>query len=111
MLHIYLPDYALRLETMILMTEFDAAISDIRATLQFYDGAIDQVTHSDSIDKFLQVVLQFGNFINTVPLSLSPSLSHGLSMSSSINMASVLGQAHGQCSRLPYIIVGQADRY
>lgn len=63
---IALPEYGLRLETMIVMTEFDSITESIRSNLKLYEKAISATMQSQSLDDFLRLVLQLGNFINTV---------------------------------------------
>jgi len=59
-------DYTLRIETMILQTEFSGASQELSCNLHLYLVAIKECMGSDSLDQFLRLVLHLGNFINTV---------------------------------------------
>ncbi|XP_067944718.1 inverted formin-2-like isoform X2 [Watersipora subatra] len=60
-----LSDFKLRIETMIIQTEFSSIETEITADLQLYQKAINETMGNPSLDEFLRLVLRLGNFINT----------------------------------------------
>jgi len=62
---ITLSDFKLRLETMIVQTEFESIEVEIATNLTFYAKAIKETMGSESLETFLRLVLRLGNFMNT----------------------------------------------
>ena len=63
---LHFADYKLRIETMIVQTEFAGIEAEISTNLKFYRKAIQETMESTSLDEFLRLVLRLGNFINMV---------------------------------------------
>jgi len=51
---------------MIVRTEFASISTEITANIKCYQKAIKETMELKSLDAFLRLVLQLGNFINTV---------------------------------------------
>lgn len=61
-----LVDFKLRLETMVVRTDFESIELEIATNLTFYSKAIKETMKSESLEHFLRLVLRLGNFMNTV---------------------------------------------
>ena len=61
-----LVDFTLRLETMVVRTDFESIELEIATNLTFYSKTIKETMKSESLEHFLRLVLRLGNFMNTV---------------------------------------------
>lgn len=62
-----IPNYALRIDLMNYLEEFDEIFSRIRQPLEVYSKSSRVILTSETIKSFLRLVLAAGNFINMVP--------------------------------------------
>ena len=62
-----IPNYALRIDLMNYLEEFDEIFSRIQQPLEVYSKSSRVILTSETIKSFLRLVLAAGNFINMVP--------------------------------------------
>jgi len=63
---LFILGYKLRIEVMVLRSEFKINAAEFVATLSSYKAAIEQTVSSMSLEEFLRLVLNIGNFMNKV---------------------------------------------